>query len=205
MDLNLQLGSIRERTCAEGPGERFAIWVQGCSLRCRGCFNPHFWNPRFGMTTSAEQMVRQILDAVERFPDLEGITFLGGEPFEQSAPLAWVARKVKTHGLSVMTFTGYTIEELCDQTHAEFELRKEFLQFTDLLVDGRYEAPNIDSQRPWVGSTNQRFHFLTERYTPEIIFKQTTDRIEITLSPRGTATVNGWATSDAVEKLLENL
>jgi energy-coupling factor transporter ATP-binding protein EcfA2 len=114
---------------------------------------------------------------------------------------------LKNEGTTILFSTHRmdNIEELCDQTHAEFELRKEFLQFTDLLVDGRYEAPNIDRQRPWVGSTNQRFHFLTERYTPEIIFKQTTDRIEITLSPKGTATVNGWATSDAVEKLLENL
>ena len=112
---------------------------------------------------------------------------------------------MKKYGLSVMTFTGYTIEELQDQSHPHYESRKRLLEFTDLLVDGRYEAAKIDKQRPWVGSTNQRFHFLTDRYTPEVIFKQSTDRIEITISSKGTATVNGWATSDSLEKLLENL
>ena len=205
MSLNLQIGSYRTNTCAEGPGTRFAIWVQGCSLQCVGCFNPHFWNPRFGSIIPVQELVALIVETAQHDPELEGVTFLGGEPFEQSAPLIEIAQEIKKHHLSVMTFTGYTLEELEDKSHPDFKVRSDLLRSTDLLVDGRYEADNIDKERPWVGSKNQRFHFLTDRYSPQDIFKEARDRIEITISSNGTAAVNGWATSDSLEKLLDNL
>jgi anaerobic ribonucleoside-triphosphate reductase activating protein len=205
MELDLQIGSYRTHTRAEGPGTRFAIWVQGCSLQCAGCFNPHFWNPRFGRTIPVQHLIELIVEAAQHYPELEGVTFLGGEPFEQSAPLVQIAQEVKKHQLSVMTFTGYTLEELEDKHHPDNKLRSDLLDSTDLLVDGRYEANNIDNERPWVGSKNQRFHFLSDRYSPDAIFTEIGDRIEITISSNGTAAVNGWATSDSLEKLLENL
>ncbi len=205
MELNLSVGSLREVTCAEGPGIRFAIWVQGCSLQCHGCFNPHFWNPRFGSIKSVRNLSEQIFEVVKNNQEVEGVTFLGGEPFEQPAPLAWIARAVKNRGLTVMIFTGYTLEELQDPSHADFEARKELLKYTDLLVDGRFEHQNVDSDRPWVGSKNQKFHFLSNVYSPEHIFKSAKDKIEITVSSDGLASINGWATSRNLENLLDNL
>jgi len=203
--MDLSIGAMRERSLAEGPGERFAIWVQGCSIQCPSCFNPHFWNPKFGTNKSVSSLVKQILDAYLCNTLLEGITLLGGEPFEQPKSLGEVAREVKSFGLSVMVFTGYTLEELEDQSHPDFKSRKKFLKYIDLLVDGPYEAESIDLERPWVGSKNQRFHFLSSRYTAEEIFSRANDKLEITVSASGIASINGWATSDSLEKLLENL
>lgn len=205
MGLNLKIGSIRARTRSEGPGIRFAIWLQGCSLRCSGCFNPHFWNPNRGTVISTDDLISQIKESLQRYPEIEGVTFLGGEPFEQSASLAFLAAEVKSHGLSVMTFTGYSFDELQDSSHNDFESRQDLLRYTDLLVDGRYESDKIDKARPWAGSTNQNFYFLSNRYAPESLFTNTYDSIEINVSAQGTTKINGWITSDSLEKLLENL
>ena len=205
MELNLKIGSIRERTRSEGPGIRFAIWLQGCSLRCSGCFNPHFWNPNLGTVVSIEDLSLQIKESVQRYPEIEGVTFLGGEPFEQSTSVAVLAAKVKSLGLSVMTFTGYRFDELQDTSHSDFISRQDLLRHTDLLVDGRYESEKIDKVRPWAGSTNQNFHFLSKRYAQESLFTNAYDSIEINVSAQGTTKINGWVTSDSLEKLLENL
>jgi anaerobic ribonucleoside-triphosphate reductase activating protein len=205
MALNLRIGSIRDRTRSEGPGIRFAVWLQGCSLRCAGCFNPHFWNPNLGTVVSVDALLLQIKGSIQRHPEIEGVTFLGGEPFEQSISLAALAAEIRTQGLSVMTFTGYRLDELEDTSHSDYFSRQELLRQTDLLVDGRYESDKIDKIRPWVGSTNQNFHFLSERYCPESLFINAKDSIEINVSPQGIAKINGWATSDSLEKLLENL
>lgn len=205
MGLNLKIGSIRDRTRSEGPGIRFAIWLQGCSLRCPGCFNPHFWNPNLGTVISTDDLILQIKESLQRYPEIEGVTFLGGEPFEQSESLAVLAAEVKSHGLSVMTFTGYCFDELQDSSHSDFNSRQDLLRYTDLLVDGRYESGKIDKLRPWAGSTNQNFHFLSNRYAPESLFTNAYDSIEINVSAQGTTKINGWITSESLEKLLENL
>lgn len=205
MTLTLRIGSIRDRTRSEGPGIRFAIWLQGCSLKCLGCFNPHFWNPNLGTVISVDALFLQIKAAMERFPEIEGVTFLGGEPFEQSTSVAVLAAKVKSLRLSVMTFTGYRFDELQDTSHSDFISRQDLLRHTDLLVDGRYESEKIDKVRPWAGSTNQNFHFLSKRYAPESLFTNAYDSIEINVSSEGTTKINGWVTSDSLEKLLENL
>lgn len=205
MALNLRIGSIRDRTRSEGPGIRFAIWLQGCSLKCSGCFNPHFWNPNLGTVISVDALVLQIKASIQCYPEIQGVTFLGGEPFEQSISLAVLAAEIQRQGLSVMTFTGYRFDELEDTSHIDYSSRQELLRHTDLLVDGRFESDKIDRIRPWVGSTNQNYHFLSERYCPETLFVKAYDSIEINISSQGTTKINGWATSDSLEKLLENL
>ena len=94
-------------TRAEGPGERTAIWVQGCAIRCPGCFNPHLWGSRGGEQVVPHELARRVLDA-----GTDGLTLLGGEPFDQAAALARVAAEVGAAGRSVMTFTGYTRSQL---------------------------------------------------------------------------------------------
>lgn len=185
-------------TDAEGPGRRFAIWVQGCTLRCKGCFNPHMWSDRGG-----EPIAASTLAARAQASGVEGVTLLGGEPFEQATALADFARRVQDAGLSVMTFTGYTLEQIHALSGSGPD---ELLSHTDLLVDGPYDSSRLDTNRPWVGSTNQGFHFLTPRYRHlEDSLTALPDRVEIRIGADGRIGVNGWASEDSLDRLLNGL
>jgi anaerobic ribonucleoside-triphosphate reductase activating protein len=184
----LNLHRIVDTTAAEGPGLRCAVWTQGCSVRCPGCFNPQTWTTRGGTLLPWPELVSRVL-AID---DIEGVTLLGGEPFDQPAPLGEFASAVREAGLSVMTFTGHVLEELPPS---------KLLDSTDLLVDGPFLADRPETSRPWVGSVNQRFHFLTGRYDESIF--TTPNRLELTIAPDGAIELNGFATTEVLEALLE--
>ena len=172
------------------------MWVQGCTIRCDGCFNPQLWGSAGGTATSPRDLLELVLDA-----GVEGVTLLGGEPFEQARELAEFAVLVRDRGMSVMTFTGHE-REFLDAPDAP-DGAAELLAATDLLVDGPYRADSKDLVRPWVGSTNQGFHFLTERYRG--LADQLTmlpDRLEVRVTSTGEVAVNGWATVDRLDALL---
>jgi anaerobic ribonucleoside-triphosphate reductase activating protein len=197
---SVRVARVVPSTRAEGPGERFAVWVQGCTIRCSGCFNPQMWTARGGQDTDVSTLAQQVLAA-----DVEGVTFLGGEPFEQAAGLAALASRLRAEGLSVMTFTGLTFEHLIEAATDDGSIRA-LLNTTDLLVDGPYMANSPDLIRPWVGSTNQGFRFLTNRYRHlDGSLNDLPDRIEVRVTPDGTATVNGWASVDALDALLDGV
>lgn len=132
---------------------------------------------------------------------MEGVTLLGGEPFEQAPALAEFAALVRAEGLYVMTFTGYEPEflESADPPAGASDL----LAGTNFLVDGPYRADAKDFTRPWVGFTNQRFHFLTERYRQlEARLTGLPDRLQVRVSAAGQVAVNGWASVDQLDALL---
>ncbi len=132
------------------------------------------------------------------------MTVLGGEPFDQAPLFAEFAAEVRQAGLSVMIFTGYELEHLegSDAPTGATEL----LAATDLLIDGPYVAGSQDILRPWVGSTNQRFHFLTDRYRHLAgSLTHIGDRLEVRVSPSGELAINGWATVPQIDALLAEL
>ena len=185
----LNLASWIPCTEVEGPGRRAALWVQGCDKRCVGCCNPGYLKSVERDILSAETMIERLLAAHDEW-GLEGVTFLGGEPFLQAQGLAVVAEAVSRAGLSVMTFTGYTLEELNDLS---LPGTRGLLAWTDVLVDGPYEALNPDRSRNWVGSTNQRFHYLTDRYNSSIEGVDVPEReVEWRIRDDGRLVVNGW-------------
>jgi anaerobic ribonucleoside-triphosphate reductase activating protein len=154
------------------------------------------WSSRGGRATAVDDLLAHI-----RAADIEGITLLGGEPFEQARPLGRLAAEVQRLGLSVMTFTGHDHEHLIGPCAPDGS--DALLAHTDLLVDGRYLADQPDLVRPWVGSTNQRFHFLTERYrhlADELA--ELPDRVEVRVAPDGRVSVNGWARIAQLDDLL---
>lgn len=173
------------RTTAEGPGERYALWVQGCAIRCAGCCNPEMFDPDRGESVALAAISQEI--AAE--PDLEGITFLGGEPFEQAGALARVAQEARRSGLTVMTFTGHTLEALrASQDPAVQAL----LDATDLLADGPFDRQRPGSTWRWLGSQNQRLHFLTDRYAADDPRLRGPNTVELRLTREGVEVV-GWA------------
>ncbi|MBW3634471.1 MAG: radical SAM protein [Chloroflexi bacterium] len=185
-------------TVAEGPGVRSAVWVQGCSIRCPGCFNPHTWPVEGGLAMRVPTLIDRLIT-----DDVEGVTFLGGEPFDQAAALAEVAEAVSATGRSVMTFTGFTLEELRRDLRPGVAA---LLDSTDLLVDGPYDQTSPDDLRPWVGSTNQRFHFLSPRYEHlSDVLEDLPDRLELRITADGSVSVNGFATQDILRPLLEGI
>ncbi|SCG68158.1 4Fe-4S single cluster domain-containing protein [Micromonospora coxensis] len=185
-------------TRAEGPGTRTAVWVQGCAIRCPGCFNPQLWGFRGGDLLAPADLLARVLAA-----DSEGLTLLGGEPFDQAAALAEVAAGVRDAGRSVMTFTGYTTAGLRRAVDGGRTDVAALLAATDLLVAGPFRADLVDTGRPWVGSTNQEFVLLSDRF-PGLLdeLRRTPDRVEVLVDPAGRVSVNGWAELDALDDLL---
>lgn len=195
----LRIGAVVDSTIAEGPGQRFAVWAQGCTIRCPGCFNPHLWGDRGGTPLGPAELAARAIAAQDL--GIEGVTLLGGEPFEQASAFATFAAQVAAHGLSVMVFSGYERDHLVSPQAPVGS--RELLSHTDLLVSGPFVAEHPDHDRPWVGSTNQEFHFLTDRYrhlADELEVQP--DRIEVRVAATGEVSINGWATADQLEMLL---
>lgn len=193
----MRIDRLLTLTESEGPGRRACLWVQGCSLHCPGCFNPHTWDPRGGVEVGLDEL----LATLDRGPEVEGVTLLGGEPFDQAVELAELGTAVRRRGLSVMTFSGYTLEELREQDRDGWSA---LLAVTDLLGDGRFDVRRPDRVRPWVGSTNQRFHFLTPRYRALAgALVSVPDRLEVRIRRDGTVFVNGQADLDQLRGLLD--
>src|SRR5581483_1931556 len=106
----LQLAQVVPCTEAEGPGRRFALWFQGCPLRCPGCCNPEMLPFEGGPLVPVADVAGQLRSAAVSHA-LEGITLLGGEPLAHAAGAAVMARAAHGLGLSVMVFSGFTLEE----------------------------------------------------------------------------------------------
>jgi len=193
----MRVGLIKNHTLVEGPGERFALWVQGCPLRCLGCFNPHFFDFAGGTEATPEQLNALLEQSLSEHPTLEGVTLLGGEPFSQAEGCYLFARKAKDLGLSVVTFTGYTYQAIQKKNLPHWQ---ELVSVTDVLVAGPFLQEKVDKSRPWLGSTNQQYHFLSSRYTLEDF--QEPDGIEISIGQDGQVVVNGWAESEELIRLL---
>lgn len=183
----LNIANIVEATEAEGPGLRFVIWVQGCLKRCRGCCNGEFLKIEPAKLMRSGEVIHLLQEAAQIY-SLEGITFLGGEPFLQAQGLADIAEYAKVMGLSVMTFTGYLKEEICEK---KFSGGERLLRATDLLVDGEFDQTKIETIRNWVGSTNQRFHYLSDRYSAEIETHENVITNEWRIGRNGIVSVNG--------------
>ena len=184
----LNVAKIIDVTQAEGPGLRTAIWVQGCLKRCVGCCNGQFLKIQPADVCDSQMIIEQIAQNQQQY-GIEGVTFLGGEPFLQAEGLADVAQACRKMGLSVMVFSGYQLEELEDD--ARFKGASQLLKATDVLVDGEYQQALTENVRNWVGSTNQRFHYFTDFYDVSIETRSLTVTNEWRIDAQGNILGNG--------------
>lgn len=133
----------------DGTGLRMVVWTQGCRHNCPECHNPETHSFYGGFETSTELILKEF----DKNPLLTGITFSGGDPFEQAEACVVLAKEVVKRGKDVWTYTGYTIEEI-------LKLRKpgwmELLYYTDVLVDGPYDKRMRNLQLDFRGSENQK-------------------------------------------------
>lgn len=172
-DGHINIGSLCNRSRALGPGERFVIWTQGCLRDCPSCGSPEWREMKDATLLTPGQLAQKVLAV----PNLEGITISGGEPMLQAKPLLEMLNLVHAEKpLSVICYTGYTLEELTalGDDHANAFLRK-----IDVLIDGPYQD-YLNDNKGLRGSTNQRIHFLTNIYKPyEKYFLNKTRDIEV--------------------------
>ena len=133
----------------DGKGIRSVIFTQGCPHHCPGCHNPQTHDFFGGHMVDTDDLLEELREN----PLLKGVTFSGGEPFCQPAPLAELARKIHACGLDVTVYTGYTYEQLIDQHNPDTD---ELLRQADVLIDGRYEQDKRDLTLRFRGSSNQR-------------------------------------------------
>jgi anaerobic ribonucleoside-triphosphate reductase activating protein len=185
--MHLNLARTIRRSAANGPGERFVIWVQGCPLACPGCWNPDTWS----FARRDVRDVETLFDEVLGVTGIEGVTFTGGEPFAQARALADLAARVQGAGLSVVVFSGYELHEL-DGTD-----ERRLLGHIDLLVAGRYLQDEREEGLPLRGSRNQRLHFLSDRYGPDNLTDS--PAVEVHLGPDGSITVTGFPSSTLLD------
>lgn len=143
----LRVAGIIEESIVDGPGLRFVLFLQGCHTHCKGCQNPQTWDFDGGTLVSAED----ILSRVQGDPLVHGITFSGGEPFEQAKALVPLAAELKQRGYHLMAFSGYTFEQLIRK-----EGCRELLELLDLLVDGPFIEEEKSLELRFRGSRNQR-------------------------------------------------
>lgn len=191
--LLLSIAQIIPCTEAEGPGRRFALWFQGCPLRCPGCCNPEMLPFEGGQAIPAETVVEQIRAARDR-DGIEGITLLGGEPIAHAEGAAVLARSAQQLGLSVMMFSGFTLDEI---RRREGVAVHDVLAQTDILVDGPFVRELPETRRRWIGSANQQIHFLSDRYSADDPCWLLPNTLEIRWS-RNELTINGFPARSAV-------
>ena len=152
-------GEIKNCDIANGIGVRVSLFVSGCTNRCPHCFQPQTWDFEYGQpfTQETEELLLRLLEPAH----INGLTLLGGEPFEpanQRALLPFVQRvRERFPGKTVWAFTGFTLEELRREgSYPRCEATDGLLALLDVLVDGRFEEEKKDISLRFRGSSNQR-------------------------------------------------
>jgi anaerobic ribonucleoside-triphosphate reductase activating protein len=155
----LELHALVERSLANGPGERAVVWVQGCSLGCPGCFNPETHLRGAGTPTEVTGLAQRI--GALASAGVSGLTLTGGEPLQQLAAVTALVRQVRRLAdMSILLFTGYTLEEVRALPGSD-----SLLAALDVVIAGRYQHGNQSGHR-LLGSTNQTLHLITARHRP---------------------------------------
>ncbi len=147
----VRIAGIVEESVVDGPGFRYTIFTQGCRHNCAGCHNPQTHDFNGGYMADTDELFAEMMSN----PLIKGITLSGGDPFEQPEPLAELAAKSHAAGKDVITYTGYTYEQLLSiavENPAIMDLLKE----TDTLIDGPFILEQRNLELKFRGSKNQR-------------------------------------------------
>lgn len=155
----MHYGNIKNYDIADGEGVRVTLFCSGCTNRCEGCFQSETWDFCYGKeyTKETEDQLIQMLTN----PNIQGLTLLGGDPFEPSnqRTLITLLRRVKQElpTKDVWAYTGFVYEQdLLEGQRKHTEVTDEMLSYIDVLVDGPFVIDEKDISLYFKGSTNQR-------------------------------------------------
>jgi len=153
--LKINVHSYITESKANGPGKRFVIWFQGCSIRCLGCFNKKTWRFDIGDNYYVKDLVK-IFCRYKSKNNLDGVAISGGEPFDQLDGLLDLTQKLKYQKENILCYTGYTYNSLKKSNDSRVT---KILDNIDILIDGKFdESQRSDLQ--WRGSKNQQIYYL---------------------------------------------
>jgi anaerobic ribonucleoside-triphosphate reductase activating protein len=192
----LNLAGFLARSEVNGPGTRAVLWVQGCPIHCEGCFNEQFQPFSPAMLVPVSELAERIL----ALHGIDGVTFSGGEPFVQAGPLAALGEQLRRTGLTIVTYSGYTAEQLAAGDDPAWP---SLLAVTDLLIAGPYIA-GLAGADPLKGSSNQQ---LIPLGTKVLVLQGTghphheRGRTEFTITPDGTITTTGFPAPALIDQL----
>ncbi len=149
--MQIRLFGVANDSIVDGPGLRYSVYVQGCSHKCPGCHNPGSWDFDGGQITTVDAIIKDILSNKL----VNDVTLSGGDPFDQVAPVAALARELKKRGYGIWTYSGYTFEQLQERAKVEKDVQV-ILDCSDVLVDGPFLQDKKSLELKWKGSSNQR-------------------------------------------------
>jgi anaerobic ribonucleoside-triphosphate reductase activating protein len=155
----MNYAAIKNLDIANGPGLRVSLFVSGCTHRCPGCFNQIAWDFNYGEAFT-DETISHILSLLEP-SHIEGLTLLGGEPFEpeNQGALVRLLRKVKQQypKKTIWAFSGYLFDQdILAWRLGPREITEEFLSYLDVLVDGPFVQAKKNLSLRFRGSENQR-------------------------------------------------
>jgi anaerobic ribonucleoside-triphosphate reductase activating protein len=150
---SVYLYRLYHRSTVDGPGRRSVVQFAGCSIRCANCYIPETHRRENGTLTPIDEIIFQI---DERSGEHDGVTVLGGEPFDQTDALAKLVERLKVKGYHVAVYSGYRLEELFARKSEGVERA---LANTDLLIDGAFVRELARDAGEYRGSSNQRLIF----------------------------------------------
>ncbi len=157
----IKLASILPTSEANGPGSHFTFWVQGCTLKCPGCFNPHTHDLKEGYFRTVSSLVREIATYWNE-GTIRGVTLTGGEPLQQMEAILHLLTEIKKIGnVGTILLTGYTSKEL--KAMPDFD---KLIRATDVFITGRY-LTRLNLQEEIRGSSNKELLFYSSFYTSD--------------------------------------
>lgn len=162
----MRYASIREMDISNGQGLGVSLFVQGCYFHCKNCFNSETWDFNDGKEWTNE-IKEKFLKLINR-DYIERVTILGGEPLvdqnvEDVLDLVKEIRE-KFPNKKIWIYTGYKWKAILypvvtDDFNPErdriLQIRRDILNYIDVLVDEKFEDDKKDLTLKWKGSTNQ--------------------------------------------------
>ena len=142
---------IQTDSIVDGEGIRTVIWTQGCSHDCKGCHNPETHDFKKGFVKKIDDLKKEI----DLLSNQDGITFSGGDPLFQVDAVLSLAKYIKSKGMNIWCYTGFTFEQLLIMTRSNKKLL-ELLNTIDVLVDGKFILEEKSFDVIFRGSKNQR-------------------------------------------------
>lgn len=138
--------SIQSLATVDGPGVRFAVFLQGCPLRCGCCHNPDTWDACGGTEMTADEVVQKALRCRAYFGKDGGITVSGGEPLWQPDFVYEIFKKCREAGVhTCLDTSGCVYNDAVERV----------LSVTDrVLLDIKYVTD--EGYRRYVGCERER-------------------------------------------------